>query len=143
LIAVDTNILVYAHREESAFHEKAFASLKLLADGDDFWAIPWPCIHEFISTVTNLRVYKPSSSVRLALDQIEELMQSPTLRIIGESAGYWPVLKKIVDQGQIVGGKVHDARIAAICVHHGVTELWTSDRDFSRIPAIRTRNPVI
>jgi predicted nucleic acid-binding protein len=44
---------------------------------------------------------------------------------------------------KIHGGVIHDARVAAICVEHGVTQLWTLDRDFSRFPAIRTDNPLM
>jgi predicted nucleic acid-binding protein len=36
---------------------------------------------------------------------------------------------------------VHDARIAACCLSNGVTELLTLDRDFSRFPQLKTRNP--
>ena len=43
----------------------------------------------------------------------------------------------------ISGAAIHDARIAAICLDHGVDELWTCDRDFSRFPDLRTRNPLI
>jgi predicted nucleic acid-binding protein len=38
---------------------------------------------------------------------------------------------------------VHDARIAALCLQHGVRELWSADRDFNRFPALRTRNPLV
>jgi hypothetical protein len=41
------------------------------------------------------------------------------------------------------GGAVHDARIAAICIAHGIEELWTSDRDFARFPDLRIRDPLI
>jgi predicted nucleic acid-binding protein len=44
--------------------------------------------------------------------------------------------------GQIVGGRTHDARIAAICIQHGVRELWSADRDFSRFPELTTANPL-
>ena len=37
---------------------------------------------------------------------------------------------------------VHDARVAALCIAHGVTELWTADRDFGRFPDLVTRNPL-
>jgi predicted nucleic acid-binding protein len=33
--------------------------------------------------------------------------------------------------------------IAALCLHHGVSELWTADRDFTRFPALRTHNPLV
>jgi len=41
------------------------------------------------------------------------------------------------------GGAIHDARIAALCLYHGVTELWSADRDFTRFPALAVRNPLV
>jgi len=99
LIAVDTNLLIYAHREDSPWHEVAFSIVKELAESPAAWAIPWPCIDEFFSIVTHPRIYRPP--------------------------------------------RVHDARVAALCIEHGVRELWTADRDFSRFASIRVRNPLV
>ena len=57
MIAVDTNILVYAHREDSPWHDSAYASVVDLAEGRALWAIPWPCVHEFLAIVTHPRIY--------------------------------------------------------------------------------------
>lgn len=143
MIAVDTNILVYAHRRDSEFHHTAAEALRQLAAGDELWAIVWPCIHEFLSIVTHPRVYKPASTVDEALTQIEAWRESPSLRLLAEDAGYWDELAALVRQGKVTGPKIHDARIAAICMVHGVRELWTADRDFSRISGIKVRNPLI
>ena len=62
--------------------------------------------------------------------------------MIGEEAGYWERLKGVLAEGRVAGPLVHDARVAAICSAHGVTELWSVDRDFSRFPTVRTRNPL-
>ena len=70
-------------------------------------------------------------------------MESPTLRMIGETGAYWPVLREVVLHGKIGGPKVHDAGIAAICRAHGIRELWSADRDFSRIQGVRVRNPLL
>lgn len=70
-------------------------------------------------------------------------MESPTLRRIGESAAYWSDLKGLLLAGKIVGPKIHDARIAAICRSHGVRELWSADRDFSRIGGMNISNPLL
>jgi predicted nucleic acid-binding protein len=43
----------------------------------------------------------------------------------------------------VTGPLVQDARIAALCLQHGVRELWTADRDFSRFPALGVRNPLV
>lgn len=41
------------------------------------------------------------------------------------------------------GPRVHEARIAALCLLHGVGELWSADRDFSRFPELEVRNPLV
>jgi len=142
VIAVDTNILVYSHRRDSPFHDPAVAAVRQLAEGQDRWALPWPCIHEFIANVTHPRIYRTPSPLALALDQVQEWFASPSILLLAEEEGYWPTLRQLLAAAQVSGGRVHDARVAALCIHHGVSELWTADRDFGRFPAIRTRNPV-
>ena len=142
MIAVDTNILVYAHRDDSEWHEPALVAIKSLATGVSPWAIPWPCVHEFFSIITHPRVFSPPSTRAEACEQLEVWMESPSLTLLGEETGYWHQLRATLDAGKIVGPAVHDARISALCVHHGVTALWTADRDFSRFAGLRVRNPL-
>lgn len=142
MIAVDTNLLVYAHREDSEWHSSALGRLRSLAEGNAPWAIPWPCVHEFLAVVTHPRIYAPPSSAKRALDQVEAWMESPSLRLIGEDANYWPALRRLVIAGQISGPRIHDARVAAICRRWGVDELWSADRDFSRFSELRVVNPL-
>ena len=143
MIAVDTNILVYAHRTDSDFHVLAAAAVRGLAQDFNPWAIPWPCIHEFLSVTTNPRIYQPPSPVETAVAQVEMWMESPSLRRIGESTAYWPQLRETVLGGRVQGAKVHDARVAAICKSHGVRELWSADRDFSRMGGVPVTNPLL
>ncbi len=77
------------------------------------------------------------------MDQIEAWLESPSLVLLAETEGYWPELRSALEQGRITGPQVHDARIAAICRDHGVRELWTSDRDFSRLTAVTVVNPLV
>jgi toxin-antitoxin system PIN domain toxin len=143
MIAVDTNILVFAHREDAHWHETAFARITELAQGKASWAIPWPCIHEFLAISTHPRIYSPSTPLEIALDQVEAWMEVPNLFLLMELEGYWPQLRLLLAAGKISGPMVHDARIAALCILHGVKELWTADRDFSRFPALKVRNPLV
>ena len=143
MIAVDTNILVYAHREDSPWHEPASRCVRDLAEGPSPWAIPWPCIHEFLAIVTHPRIYKPPTPLDLALDQVDAWLESPGLVVLTEEDAYWTVLRNHLEEGQIAGPKVHDARIAALCHLHGVQELLTADRDFGRFKALTVRNPLI
>jgi toxin-antitoxin system PIN domain toxin len=143
VIALDTNILVYALREDSTFHELAYACLARLAEGKAAWAIPWPCVHEFLAIVTHPKIFKPPTPLDVALDAVESWAESPTLILLAEPAGYWSSARALLESGRITGPQVHDARIAALCVSHGVTELWTADRDFSRFAGLATRNPLV
>jgi len=141
--ALDTNILVYAHREDSEWHETAYAAVARLAEGGAPWAIPAPCLHEFLAIVTHPRIYQPATPLELALDQVAAWLESPSLVIISESEGYWDQLHALLLSSRVTGGKVHDARIAALCLHHRVTELWSADRDFTRFVGLRVRNPLV
>jgi hypothetical protein len=143
MIAVDTNILVYAHRQEALQHEVARLALQELGVGTQRWAIPWPCIHEFFNVVTRTGIWPTPTPPAIALATIDTWLASSQLILLHEDAGYWPNLKDLVQSGHISGPRIHDARIAALCLHHGVRELWTADRDFSRFPRLKTRNPLV
>jgi toxin-antitoxin system PIN domain toxin len=142
VIAVDTNILVYAHRRDSPFHEAAARRVRELAEDRQPWSIPWPCVHEFFSIATHRRIYDPPSTTGQACRQIAAWLESPSLVMISEGSAHWPTLQKLLADGKVAGPLVHDARIAALCLAHGVSELWTVNRDFSRFPELHVRNPL-
>ena len=143
MIAVDTNILVYAHREEVSWFTAASACVTSLAEGGEPWAIPWPCVHEFLAIVTHPRIFLTPTPLEQAVDQVRAWLESPTLALLGEGAGHWSRLSEIVIASRASGPLVHDARVAAICLGNGVSELWSADRDFGRFPALKVRNPLV
>jgi uncharacterized protein len=143
MIAVDANILVYAHRAESEWHGRARASIERLAEGLEPWAIPWPCVHEFYSTVTHPRIFAKPTPRAIALDQIDIWFESPTLVMLSESEIHWVTLRGLIVAGKVVGPKAHDARIAALCVQHRASCLLTADRDFSAFPSLKKINPLV
>jgi uncharacterized protein len=128
---------------DGPWHTEASTAVRDLAEGRAAWAIPWPCVHEFLAIVTHPKIFNPPTPTRKALAQVDAWLASPSVIPLGESAGYWKELQAALTGGKITGPRVHDARIAALCSHHGVTELWTADRDFSRFPDLRTRNPLV
>jgi uncharacterized protein len=142
VIAVDTNVLVAASRDDAPGHALARPAIARLAESPDPWAIPWPCVHEFLAVVTHPRIFDPPTSLELALDHVDAWVESPSLVVLAETANYWPQLRTVLVASQVIGPRVHDARIAALCLVHGIEELWTQDRDFSRFPSLKTRNPL-
>ena len=143
MIAIDTNILVYAHRRDSPFYEPAAAAVRSLAESPSAWAIPWPCVHEFYSAATHPRIFDPPSRPAEAIAQVEAWLGSPSLVLLHEGPAYWPTLRTLLESGRVQGPMVHDARIAALCRANGVRELWSADRDFGRFPGLVVRNPLV
>jgi toxin-antitoxin system PIN domain toxin len=143
VIAVDSNLLIYAHRLETEWNEDADELLRGLAEGNQRWAIPFPCVHEFLRNVTDPRIYANPTPLAIALDQVSAWWEIPTLRFLTEGGRHVELLTKVAVDGRALGAKIHDARIAAICLDNGVRELWTADRDFSRFPDLRTHNPLV
>lgn len=143
MIAVDTNLLVYAHREDSEWHERALETLLGLANGGQRWAIPWPCVHEFFAIVTHPRIYKKPSTSKQATGAIEAWRESSRLEFLHESPTYWTTLTQLINAGRIRGPMIHDARIAAICIDNGANQLLSADRDFSRFSGITVKNPLL
>jgi toxin-antitoxin system PIN domain toxin len=143
MIAVDTNVLVAFQRLEYSTHARAVAAVTELAEGTAPWAIPWPCVHEFLAVATNPRIFRTPTPMAHALAAVAALLESPSARLLAEGPGHWDRVSRLLLAGHVEGPVVHDARIAAICLAHGVKELWTCDRDFSRFPALRVRNPLV
>jgi uncharacterized protein len=143
MIAVDTNVLVYAHRRESLFFSTAYDCMKRLAEGQQAWGIPVSCLHEFLAVATNPKIFNPASTPVQAIAQIDAWLASPKAHVLHSTATHWRVLSELAHKAKLQGGQFHDARIAAICIENSVSVLWTADRDFGRFPALKTLNPLM
>ncbi|HDG97400.1 MAG TPA: PIN domain-containing protein [Desulfobacterales bacterium] len=136
MIAVDTNILVYAHREEFPLHKKALKRIKELAEGREPWALPVFCLTEFLRIVTHPRLLDPPSDLRTALEVLNNLLKSPSLVLLRPGQNFWAFLNDIVIQADARGNLVFDAQIVALCKEYGIRDLLSEDRDFTRFKEI-------
>lgn len=141
MIAIDTNVLVYARRAESAHHAAARTLIANLAEGTTPWTLPWPVVYEFVRVVTHARVFDPPSPLDAVLHDLESLLASPSLTMLGEGPAHVRHMSEQLREGAAAGNLAHDAHIAALLIEHGVTELLTADRDFARFPRVRATNP--
>lgn len=139
MIAVDTNVLVYA-ASVGPFNARARRLLTELAGGSAAWGVPWPCVYEFLRLVTHVRAPARLGSAA-AWSFIEALFGSPQARPFAETAAHGEVLKRVLAESGATGNLVFDAHIAALCVEHGVTELYTGDKDFHRFRGFKLTNP--
>lgn len=142
MIALDTNLLVCAHRVESPHHEAAHSAVTALVQGPGPVGVPWPVVHEFLAVVTHPRIYRNPTPTVDALAAMRALTDAPGVQLLGEGLDHLAVLARLLEAGQVTGPRIHDARIAAICLSHGVEALWSADRDFTWFPALRVVNPL-
>jgi len=142
MIAIDTHILIYAHVPSFAQHASALAALEKLANSGSYWAVPWPCAHEFCAVISNKKWRSDALDAAGAVAILRSWASAPNFRFLGASHQHLSFFAQTLLLSGATGGQVHDARIAATCLEHDVAELWSADRDFSRFPGLRTRNPL-
>jgi toxin-antitoxin system PIN domain toxin len=138
VIAVDTNVLVYAHREELAYHRPARARLTALAEGAARWAIPVFCLGEFLRVVTHPRLFDPPSTADDACEAMARILESPSVQVLQPGERFWTLLAQAVRQARATGNLAFDAQIVALCREAGASALLTEDRDFDRFPEFKT-----
>ena len=136
MIAVDTSVVVYAHREESPHHDRALHAVRGLAEGEVPWGLPVFVVGEFLRVVTHPRVYSPPTSREAALAAVEALLASPTVRVLTPGDRFWPLFQGAAQEGRVTGNRIFDAQIVAVCREHGVGTILSEDRDFRRFPSI-------
>ena len=139
--AIDTNILIHAEVKSSRHHGAAIEILRQLAEGALPWAIPWPCLYEFLRVVTHPRVFHPPVPLKVALEDLKQILASPSLSLLSETARHTSLLEQVLRQSGATGNLVHDAHIAALCLEHGVSEIITADRDLTRFEGLKIINP--
>lgn len=93
--------------------------------------------------VTHPRIFKQPTPLERAIARVGEWRLSPLGKVLAEPEGYLEILSRTLAESKVTGAKVHNARIAALCEAHGIQELWSADRDFSRFARLRVRNPLV
>ena len=141
MVALDTNVLIAAHRRDAPTHAASYALLERLASSARPFGLFWPSLYEFLRVVTHHRVFSPPSSLDNALAAISEFISVPTARLLAETERHAEVLRQVLEQSPVEGNLVHDAHLVALAVEHGVHEIITYDRDFKRFSQVLTSEP--
>ncbi|MHB8511061.1 MAG: PIN domain-containing protein [Actinomycetota bacterium] len=131
MIAIDTNVLVYAHRDSSPLFDEATKSLRDLFEGKESFCIPVFVVNEFVKVVSSPHAFHPPTPTRLALASIESLLLSEYGSIIYPGPRYFSILQSLIEEVVVSSDMIFDAAIAAVCREHGVNEILTEDRRFA------------
>ncbi len=137
---VDTNVLLYAANADDDAHTVARELLERLAGGPDLLYLFWPTIMGFLRIATHSAIFPHPYPPERALAAIASLLDRPNVRARGEHDGFWEFYRATA-QAQTRGNHVPDAHLAALMRQHGVTIIYTRDRDFRRYDGIDARDP--
>jgi hypothetical protein len=135
VIAVDTNVLVYANRAELPLHDVARVRLAALAEGPAPWGLPVVAAWGFVRIVTQ-PIFDPPTPIAQAVDFVDRILASPSVWVLNPGPRHWELLRAVLDDAQARGGLVTDAVIVALCREYGVDTILSNDRDFHRFTGV-------
>lgn len=141
MILVDANLLLYAYDPDSPRHDVSRRWLEDVLSGGDLVRFTWLTLWAFIRISTNARVFAQPLSAAEAHDTVGSWLEQPNAGVIEPGDRHLEILGTLLAAGQASGALVMDAALAAIAIEHGAT-LCSTDRDFSRFPALDVRNPI-
>lgn len=142
MIVVDTNLLVYAVHEQSAFHARAQRWMNALLNGDELIGFPWTSVMGFVRLSTNSRVFTAPLPVQRAIAVVDEWMANRAVTVVEPGTGHWSIMRDLLVDAGRGGNLTTDAHLAALCIERGAT-LHTADGDFSRFRGLRWSNPLL
>lgn len=137
---VDTNVLVYASNEADPVHRPARALIERLAAGPDLVYLFWPALMGYLRIVTHPAVLPRPLPPRDAIGNVTALLSLGHVRAPGEGDAFWDAFRRTAGN-QPRGNDIPDAHLAALMREHGVTTIYTRDRDYRRFDGIQVQDP--
>ena len=142
MIAIDTNLLLYAHREGAPEHDRARAAISKALDDPRGWGICVPTVLEFWSIVTNPKLPGGPSSAKVVTHFFHYLITEGHGNIWTPGAGFGQRLMRWATSLKVRGKRIFDLQIALIAFEHGAQEIWTHDKHFASIPGVKVSDPL-
>jgi toxin-antitoxin system PIN domain toxin len=137
---VDANVLVYASNEGDPVHASARALIERLAAGPDLVYLFWPALMAYLRIVTHPGILPRPLAPSIAIANITALLSLPHVRTPGEGEAFWSLFQRTAGD-HVRGNAVADAHLAALMRQHGVSTIYTRDRDYRRFEGIRVEDP--
>ena len=140
---IDVNILLYASDQSSHLHPKATTFLRQCAEGREVFCLAWLTLMSYLRMATHPSIFNHPLSHHEALVNLDTLLALPHCRVIGEEENFWTTYQNITAQVPTRGNLVPDVHLAAVLSDHGVTTLYTHDKDFRKFEFLKVHDPLI
>ncbi len=141
MIAIDSNLLIYAQREAVREHAAAQRALERASCDPRGWGIPLPCITELWRAVTSPALSPPSAPERV-IRFLEILVADAGALIWSPRDGFWQRLTRTARDLGVSGQRIFDLQIALIALENGASEIWTHDQGFANLPGLSAHDPL-
>jgi toxin-antitoxin system PIN domain toxin len=138
---LDANLLIYAYDSSSPRHDRARSWLEATMGGAEPVRISWSTIRAFLRVTTNPRLLDTPLSMAEAVGVVDDWLSQPSVAVLEPGSQHWRILKHLLAEAQVRGPMVTDTHLAALAIEHGAI-LQTTDRDFTRFPGLRFKNPL-
>ena len=138
---LDVNVLLYASNTESSEHDRASALVRHLAAGPDLVVLLWPTVMGYLRIATHRSVFSQPLAHADAVANIDALVARSHVRVVGEAERFWDSYRRLALDVPPRGNGVPDAHLVALMVEHGISVIWSRDRDFRKYPGITARDP--
>jgi uncharacterized protein len=143
VLAVDTNVLVYAADVDSQFHKPCRDWLQRQRARPDAWYTTWPILYEFLRVTTHPRVMRRPWSIPVAWEFVTALLASPGLGVLVATQRHADVAGEVISElPDLTGNLLHDAHTAILMREHGIARICTRDTDFNRFRFVEVIDPL-
>jgi predicted nucleic acid-binding protein len=142
VIAVDTNLLVYAHRSGVPEHASAQRAIERASGNPRGWGVALAAIAEFWMNVTHPAAAGGPSSTQQARDFIAALFGDGPGIVWTPRELFWSRFLQLASDLDVRGVRIFDLQIALTAFDNGATEIWTHDKNFATIPGLRVHDPL-
>jgi predicted nucleic acid-binding protein len=142
VIAIDTNLLVYAHRAGTSGHHSAVRAIEQAAQDPRGWGVALATIAEFWMNVTHPAAAGGPSTSKQARDFIAALFSDGPGAVWSPREPSWNRLLQLASDLDVRGVRIFDLQIALTAFDNGATEIWTHDQDFVAFPGLQVHDPL-
>ena len=139
--ALDANVLLYASDQTSPKSKAAQRVIDEAAAGPELVYLAWPTVMAYLRIATHSGIFDTPLTSAEALGNVSALLELPHVRAVAESDGFLDAYRRLTNQVVVRGNLVPDAHVATILLQHGVTTIYTNDRDFLKFPRLTVRDP--
>jgi toxin-antitoxin system PIN domain toxin len=138
---VDTNVLVLAVHASHPRQDRARALLDWVAAGPTVVHLFWPALMGFLRIVTHPLIFARPLHPDEAIAAVDRLIGRPHVRVGGELDHFWASYRRVAGEVTARGNLVPDAHLVALMHEHGVTTIWSNDRDLRKFGGITVKDP--